>query len=110
MILGDMYVKALVQLLAASMAGVKKLEFYSFGDENFRQLFSTCLDLFKTNEVTVAQLWKLIEEFEKENETVGWNRFGQSSQKNILLWISLYFRNKAGNGQSVFNRLLSSVL
>jgi hypothetical protein len=105
-----MYVKALVQLLAASMAGVKKLEFYSFGDENFRQLFSTCLDLFKANGVTVAQLWNLIGEFEKESKTEGWNRFVQSSQKNIMLWISSYFRNKASSGQNPFIRLLMSFI
>jgi hypothetical protein len=85
-------VKALVQLISASMAGVSTLEYYSFGDELFRRQFQTCIQLFQKNEVTVGQLWNLIKEFEKEKETLGGKRFGNG--ENIISWIEALYQEK----------------
>ena len=52
--------KALVQLVSGSKAGLKKLEFFAFGQENFYSQFSTCIDLMKRNQVTIGQLWDLV--------------------------------------------------
>ncbi len=87
--------KALVQLISASMAGVSTLEYYSFRDELFHQQFLTCVELLETNKVTVGQLWNLIKEFEKEKETLGWEEFG--NKENIISWINAFFPKKKIN-------------
>lgn len=84
--------KALVQLISASMAGVSTLEYYSFGDELFGRQFQTCIQLFQKNEFTVGQLWNLIKEFEKEKETLGGKRFGNG--ENIISWIEALYQEK----------------
>ena len=55
-----MGVKALVQVMSGSRAGLKKLEFFAFGEEPFFEQFSTCIDLINKNGVTVGQLWNLV--------------------------------------------------
>jgi hypothetical protein len=82
--LGDKGLKALVQVLSASMANIHVLHFYTFGDEAFHQKFSSVLHLLKNNQVKVGQLWNMIKHFKEE--------FNQHNElaKNlscILQWI-----------------------
>ena len=74
------------------MAGISKLEFYSFGDELFYRQFLTCNELIRKNEINVGQLWNWIKEFEKEKETLGWERLG--NKENILSWINSTIHRK----------------
>ena len=41
---GNMGIKALLQLMAASEAGIPSLEFYCFGDEAFESSMRACLN------------------------------------------------------------------
>ena len=58
---GDQEVKCLVQLIAASMAEVEKLDFYSFGDEIFSTRFRGLLKAAEGK--TVDWLWQNVKEY-----------------------------------------------
>ena len=74
---GDPNIKCLVQVMAASMAGVKKLDFYCFNDKVFHDLFSSALAKMKGQ--TVDWLWEKIVQF----------RSGQrDNSQNILEFIA----------------------
>eukprot|EP00092_Neocalanus_flemingeri_P096794 GFUD01123257.1.p1 GENE.GFUD01123257.1~~GFUD01123257.1.p1 ORF type:complete len:434 (-),score=91.69 GFUD01123257.1:106-1407(-) len=60
---GAQDVKCLVQVMAASLAGVKKLDFYSFGDQKFHTKFVTILKV--AQEKDVGWIWEKIEQFRK---------------------------------------------
>ena len=67
---GDQNIKCLVQVLAASLAGINKLDFYSFGDKDFCDSFQAAMAEMKGK--TVGWLWEKILEF-RNNERVGVN-------------------------------------
>lgn len=50
---GDKSVKALVQLMSASMAGVLHLDYYSFGDLEFHRKFNSCRQLLQDRKVSI---------------------------------------------------------
>lgn len=58
---GDQEVKCLVQVMAASLAGVNKLDFYSFGDQNFYCKFVAAMSAAKKKDV--GWLWEKIVQF-----------------------------------------------
>lgn len=66
---GDKYLKALLQMIAASVTDIK-LQFFTFGDSDL----SKNLQYFKThcsdNNVSVGTVWKYINSFRKENTNV----------------------------------------
>ena len=51
---GNKSVKALVQLMSASMAGVLHLDYHSFGDFEFDQKFNSCLQLLYERQVSIS--------------------------------------------------------
>ena len=62
---GNMGIKALLQLMAASEAGIPILEFYCFGDEAFESAMRACLDRLGEADATVGDLWRWMKEYEK---------------------------------------------
>jgi len=60
---GDQDVKCLVQVMAASLAGVKKLDFYSFGDQKFYSKFVAAMRAAKDKDV--GWIWEKIVQFRK---------------------------------------------
>jgi len=58
---GDQEIKCLVQVMAASMAGVEKLDFYSFGDQKFYNKFVAAVRA--TKEKNTCWLWEKIVQF-----------------------------------------------
>ena len=63
---GDQGVKCLVQVMAASMAGVRKLDFYSFGDQKFYDKFTEAMKAAKDREV--GWVWDRIVLFRKKKD------------------------------------------
>jgi len=61
---GDQDVKCLVQVMAASMAGVKKLDFYSFGDQKFYDRFSAAMRAAMGKDA--GWIWEKIVQFRKK--------------------------------------------
>jgi len=72
---GDQNIKCLVQVIAASLAGVS-LDFYCFGDRKFHSDFKGALKVLKDK--TVGWLWEQISEFRSLNS---------GSHANILQFI-----------------------
>ena len=66
MLLGDKGLKALVQLLSASIAKLQALHFYTFGDKDFHQKFSSVLQLLNKKQLKVGHLWNMIQQFKEE--------------------------------------------
>jgi len=62
---GDQNIKCLVQVIAASLAGVS-LDFYCFGDKKFHNDFKGALKVLKDK--TVGWLWEQILEFRSLSE------------------------------------------
>ena len=60
-----MGIKALLQLMAASEAGIPMLEFYCFGDEAFESSMRACLDRLGEADATVGDLWRWLKRYEK---------------------------------------------
>ena len=60
---GDQDAKCLVQVMAASMAGVRRLDFYSFGDQKFYNKFSSAMRAAKGRDV--GWMWEKIGQFRK---------------------------------------------
>ena len=68
--------------MAASMAGVSKLDFYSFGDQRFTESFRAALKVMRSQ--TVGWVWERILEFRSLNQNKGGNR----NNTNILEYIA----------------------
>jgi len=63
---GDLEVKAVVQILAASVAGVKELQFFCFGEQGF---YGKLVQLCKVMEgKTVGWMWARVNEFRKNKD------------------------------------------
>ena len=60
-----MGIKALLQLMAASEAGIASLEFYCFGDERFESSMRACLDKLGETDATVGHVWKWLQKYQK---------------------------------------------
>ena len=58
---GNPRIKCLVQVLAASIAGVRKLDFYTFGEKDLAADFESALKMMKGQ--TVGWVWERIKEF-----------------------------------------------
>ena len=70
--------------MAASMAGVSKLDFYSFGDQRFTESFRAALKVMRSQ--TVGWVWEKILEFRSLNQNKGGNK--NSRNINILEYIA----------------------
>ena len=57
---GDKEVKAIIQVIAASMADVKHMNFFAFGDEAFTEQFKTMMDDLYNSDVRVNGLWNIL--------------------------------------------------
>ena len=57
---GDKEVKAIIQVIAASMADVKHMNFFAFGDEAFTEQFITMMDDLYNCDVRVSGLWNIL--------------------------------------------------
>eukprot|EP00794_Sanderia_malayensis_P020261 gene20261-22246_t len=57
---GDKEVKAVVQLMAASIVQVKHLNYFTFGDSIFANDFTSMLQQLGQHEVTVKELWHIM--------------------------------------------------
>ena len=68
--------------MAASLAGVSKLDFYSFGDQRFTESFRAALKVMRSQ--TVGWVWERILEFRSLNQNKGGNR----NNINILEYIA----------------------
>ena len=62
---GNMGIKALLQLMAASEAGVTSLEFYCFGDEEFESSMRACLNRLGETDATVSDVWEWLRKYER---------------------------------------------
>ena len=60
-----MGIKALLQLMAASEAGVPSLEFYCFGDETFESSMRACLNWLGERDATVGDVWEWLRKYER---------------------------------------------
>jgi len=82
---GDQDVKCLVQVMAASLAGVKKIDFYSFGDQKFYGRFRRALTAAKDKDV--GWIWEKIVQFRKTPTFLlqsVLNFIGKDTSDNIL--------------------------
>ena len=75
---GDKNIKSLVQVLAASLAGVKKLDFYCFDDQEFHDDFTEAMN--KMKDKTVGWVWDQIMNFRN-------NREEHNAGNNVLQFI-----------------------
>lgn len=78
---GNPRIKCLVQVMAASMAGVRKLDFYTFGEKGLSAELKSALQVMKGQ--TVGWLWERIKEFRSEPDAFA-----------LLQYISKYQANK----------------
>ena len=62
--------------MAASIAGVRKLHFYTFGEQDFSSDFESALEVMKGK--TVGWVWERVKEF----------RYNHTKQENILQFIT----------------------
>ena len=62
---GNMGIKALLQLMAASEAGIPSLEFYCFGDETFESSMRACLNRLGEADATVGDVWEWLKKYER---------------------------------------------
>ena len=69
--------------MAASIAGVSKLDFYSFGDQRFSESFRAALKVMRSQ--TVGWVWERILEFRSLNQNKGEN---SRNNINILEYIA----------------------
>ena len=68
---GDKEIKAIIQVIAASIAEVKHLNFFTFGDETFAEQFTTMLGNLYQHDVRVDRLWDiLLKECKRAKEPV----------------------------------------
>ena len=56
---GDIYLKALLQLMAAAKAG-RDMVYFTFGDEDFAKELTIMHEFLKIRNISVAQLWQLL--------------------------------------------------
>ena len=71
--------------MAASIAGVSKLDFYSFGDQRFTESFRAALKVMRSQ--TVGWVWERILEFRSLNQNKGGNK-NSKNYINILEYIA----------------------
>ena len=57
---GDKEIKAIIQVIGASIAQVKHLNFFTFGDVEFADDFKAMMDALYQNDVRVNQLWDIL--------------------------------------------------
>eukprot|EP00795_Rhopilema_esculentum_P013309 gene13309-4153_t len=57
---GDKEIKAILQVIGASAANVKHLNFFSFGDKVFADDFGSMLQALYENDIKVKDLWKMV--------------------------------------------------
>ena len=57
---GDKEIKAIIQVIAATMAEVKHLNFFAFGDNTFAEQFTNMLDDLYQHDVRVNRLWDIL--------------------------------------------------
>lgn len=57
---GDKEIKAVIQVIAASIAGVKHLNFFTFGERRFADEFRKMMDDLKSHDVRVNRLWSIL--------------------------------------------------
>ena len=57
---GDKEIKAIIQVLAASVAEVKHLNFFAFGDKTFAEQFTTMMDCLYKCDIRVNVLWDIL--------------------------------------------------
>ncbi|XP_066917180.1 poly(ADP-ribose) glycohydrolase-like [Clytia hemisphaerica] len=75
---GNKGIKSILQIMAASDADLKSLEFYCFKEKDFHNVFSTVLKLIKEKNLMVGDLWKLFKKYGKSgvaNSDLGFLNF-----------------------------------
>ena len=78
--------KALIQLIAGSLAGVEKFDFYSFGDQVFQTRFEAAVAALEGK--TVGELWNFIQDFKKKGGKFQSGHSQGSNKKSLLLHIA----------------------
>jgi poly(ADP-ribose) glycohydrolase len=68
---GDKHLKAIQQLIAASVAGVD-LHYYAFGDRSFSVWFPRICALLKKHNLTVGDVFKTLERLPKDCGVFAW--------------------------------------
>ena len=83
---GDPEIKAIIQLLAASKAGVDELVFYTFGDAAFAEEFKEILDLIVEKKVgsrfVLDFLFEARERLVGDSEKMSWKK--RASEERFL--------------------------
>ena len=80
---GNPRIKCLVQVLAASIAGVRKLDFYTFGEKGLAADFESALKMMKGQ--TVGWVWERIKVFRCKSGTSVLHYIAIQAKNNVIV-------------------------